>query len=117
MKRLLPLLLLALALPGCSIGSDDAAPGEDSSNLAERMLACIEAEGIDASVEKEGQEILVGDGPGAPRVVFFLTSGESEARQFQGRGEGAEQIGSALLYVNEGDEDTLEDVENCLAEQ
>jgi hypothetical protein len=117
MKRLLPLLLLALALPGCSIGSDDAAPADDGSNLADRMLACIEGEGIDATVEKEGEELLVGDGPDAPRIRFFLTAGESEARQFQGRGEGAEQIGAALLYVNDGDDETLEVVENCLADQ
>ena len=35
----------------------------------------------------------IGDGADAPRIKFFLTAGEAEAEQFQGRGEGAEQIG------------------------
>jgi hypothetical protein len=60
---------------------------------------------------------VIGDGPGAPRVRFFLTSGESEAAHFQGEGEGSEQIGATWLYVNEGGDDLLEQVENCLAEQ
>ena len=39
------------------------------------------------------QEIVIGDGADAPHIKFFLTAGEAEAEQFQGRGEGAEQIG------------------------
>jgi hypothetical protein len=47
-------------------------------------------------------------------VRFFLTSGESEAAQFEGHGEGAEQIGSTLLYTNGGSDELLETVEGCL---
>jgi hypothetical protein len=113
-KPALALLLLAVALPGCGIGSDDAAP--DDSDTVSVVMACFEEEGIDARLEGD-REVVVGDGPGAPRIEFFLTAGESEAAQFQGRGEGAEQIGAAWLYVNEGSDDLLEGVENCLAEQ
>jgi hypothetical protein len=60
---------------------------------------------------------VIGDGPGAPRVRFFLTAGESEAAHFQAEGEGSEQIGATWLYVNEGSDDLLEEVETCLAEQ
>jgi hypothetical protein len=118
MKRALPLLVLGLALPGCGIGSDDAAPS-DESDIRAAMLTCFEAEGIEARLEGEegSEEIVVGDGPDAPRVRFFLTAGESEAAHFQGKGEGAEQIGATWLYTNGGSEDLLEDVENCLAEQ
>jgi hypothetical protein len=118
MKRALPLLLLGLALPGCGLGSDDATPDEDGDTRAV-VMACFEAEGIDARFEgEEGEEeIVVGDGAGAPRIRFFLTAGESEAAHFEGRGEGAEQIGAVWLYVNEGSDELLEDVENCLAEQ
>jgi hypothetical protein len=49
-------------------------------------------------------------------VVFYLTSGQAEAAQFEGRGEGSEQIGSALLYVRDGSEEELEDVEACLSD-
>jgi len=54
------------------------------------------------------------------RVKFYLTAAAAEAAQFQGEGEGAEQIGSALLFVGpEVDpktEDILKDVEGCLAD-
>ena len=118
MKRLLALLLLLAALSGCGLGSDDAAPSEDDSDKRAVAMACFEAEGIEARLEGEegDEEIVIGDGSGAPRVKFFLTAGESEAAQFAGDGEGAEQIGPVLLYVNEGSDDLLEDVELCLAE-
>jgi hypothetical protein len=118
MKPALPLLLLALALPGCGLGSDDAAPSDDS-DARSVVMACLEAEDVDAHFEgEEGEEeIVIGDGPGAPRIRFFLTAGESEAAHFQGEGEGSEQIGAGWLYVNDGDDDLLEVVENCLAEQ
>ena len=51
---------------------------------------------------------------------IYLTAAEAEAAQFRGAGEGAEQIGSALLFVDpEVDpetEDVLKTVEGCLAE-
>jgi hypothetical protein len=117
MRSVLPPLLLALALTGCGIGSDDATP--DDADIRSAMMTCFENEGLDAHLEgKEGnEEIVVGAGSGAPRVKFFLTAGESEAAHFQGRGEGAEQIGAAWLYTNEGSDDTLEPMENCLADQ
>jgi hypothetical protein len=123
MKRSLarPMLAAAcvstLALAGCGLGSDDAAP--DDADIRTTVMTCFENEGIDAHFEGEegNEEIVIGDGPGAPRVRFFLTSGESEAAHFQGEGEGSEQIGATWLYVNEGSDDLLEQVENCLAEQ
>ncbi len=112
------MLLVALALPGCGIGSDDAAPSDDS-DIRSVVMACFEDEGIDARLEGEegNEDAVIGDGPGAPRVKFFLTAGESEAAHFQGEGEGSEQIGATWLYTNEGSDDLLEDVENCLADQ
>jgi hypothetical protein len=108
---------LLAALPGCGIGSDDAAP--DDADIGTTVMTCFENEGLPARfVGDEGnEEIVIGDGPGAPRVRIFLTSGESEAAHFQGEGEGSEQIGATWLYVNEGSDDLLEQVENCLAEQ
>ena len=109
---------LLVALPGCGIGSDDAGGGADDSDKRAVALECLEEEDVEAHLEgKEGEEeIVIGDGADAPRVKFFLTSGESEAAQFEGAGEGAEQIGPALLYVNGGSDELLETVEGCLAE-
>jgi hypothetical protein len=118
MKRAIPLLALALALPGCGIGSDDAAPS-DESDIRSAMVACFEGEGLEPRLEGEegSEEIVVGEGEGAPRVRFFLTAGESEAAHFEGEGEGAEQIGAGWLYTGEGTDDVLEPMENCLADQ
>jgi hypothetical protein len=117
-RRLSPVLAAALllALPGCGIGSDDAGGGVDDSDKRAVALECFEEEDVDARLEGDpgDQEIVIGDGPDAPRIQFFLTPGESEAAQFAGRGEGAEQIGPTLLFVNGGSEELLETVEGCL---
>jgi hypothetical protein len=114
MKRAFSLLLLAVALPGCGIGSSDASPDEGDTRSV--VMACFDREGIDAHEVGDG-EVVIGDGPGAPRIKFFLTAGESEAAQFQGEGEGTEQIGAAWLYTGDGSDDLLKPVEDCLADQ
>ena len=119
MKRpllLLPVLLAVLA--GC--GSNDAAPVGDESDTRARALACItEEKGIDAREDGDDEIVLNGAADG-PRIRFYLTAGEAEAAAFEGDGEGAEQIGAALLFVepevHEETEDLLKDVEDCLAE-
>ncbi|HEU0025182.1 MAG TPA: hypothetical protein VFQ12_11140 [Thermoleophilaceae bacterium] len=117
MKHATTLCAIAtVALSGCSVGSDDASLSGDDSDTRGAALACITAEkGREARVEGDS-EILVGDPSRGPRVVFYLTSGQAEAVQFEGEGEGSEQIGSALLFVREASEEVLEDVEACLAE-
>jgi len=110
------LVLLAVAVTGC--GSDDAAPPVDESDLPGSTVACLEAEGVAAHVQGEnGGEVVLDAGP---RVKFYLTAAAAEAAQFQGEGEGAEQIGSALLFVDpEVDpetEDALKAAEGCLAD-
>jgi hypothetical protein len=121
MRHRLPLFAVAavllFALGGCTIGSDDAGGGEDESDKRALALECFAEEDVDVSLEGEegNEEIVIGEGDGAPRIKFFLTSGEAEAAQFEGRGEGAEQIGSTLLYVNDGSDELLETVEGCLA--
>ena len=117
MKRpLLAVPLLLLALAGC--GSSDAAPAVDESDKPGSTIACLDAQGVAAHVNgRDENEVLLDAGP---RVKFYLTAAAAEAAQFQGEGEGAEQIGSALLFVDpEVDpetEDVLKDVEGCLAD-
>ncbi len=54
-----------------------------------------------------------------PKIKFYLTADEAIAEQFRGRGEGAEQIGVALLFVDpetsKEQDDILHNVEVCLA--
>jgi hypothetical protein len=118
-KRTLGMLAVVLVLTpasGCSIGSDDGSPADDDSDKRALALECLrEDKQVDARLDGE-EAIAIGDADTGPRVVFFLTSGEAEAAQFEGEGEGAEQIGSALLFVRDGSDELLEDVEACLAE-
>ena len=116
---LLSIALAAASLAGCGLGSDDAGGGGGDLDDRSAAMACLQDAGLDDArlVGPEGnQEIVIGDGAQAPRIKFFLTAGEAEAQQFQGRGEGAEQIGGALLYVRDGSDDLLAPVEKCLAD-
>lgn len=118
MKRpILALPLTMLAIAGC--GSSDAAPVVDESDVPGTALACLEENDIGATREggESGNELVLDAGP---RIQFYLTAAEAEAAQFQGKGEGAEQIGSALLFIepelDPETEDILDEVEGCLAE-
>jgi hypothetical protein len=106
---------------GLGTTSDSTAPApagepapEDKRGIA---LQCIRDEkGIDARpVGDKG--IQVGPGDDGPKIDFFQSSLEAEGEQFEGRAEGAAQIGAALLYVREGPEDQLTALEECLNEQ
>jgi len=111
-------LAFALAAPGCSGGDDDAIrqAGPNPNDKRAVALACITRE-KDVPARLVGEKSIQIDGSNAPRVEFFVSSGEAEARQFQGEGQGAEQVGAALLFVNEGADDVLVKVEDCLAKQ
>jgi len=80
-------------------------------------LACIRDEkGIEAE-EIGDKGIAIGSGGKDSRVDFFQSSLEAEGAQFEGKGEGAEQIGAALFYVRELPEQTLVEIEDCLNDQ
>jgi hypothetical protein len=115
-RPLLALPLVLLALAGC--GSSDAAPKVDESDKPGSTVACLEAKGVESHVEGKDQEEVVLDA--GPRVKFYLTAAAAEAASFQGEGEGAEQIGSALLFVDPevdpNTEEVLKAAEGCLAD-
>jgi hypothetical protein len=116
-RPLLTLPLLLAALAGC--GSSDAGPSADDSDKRAVALDCLtEEKGVDARLGPDDTILLDGDDR-APRIQFFLTADEALSAQFEGDGEGAEQIGAALLWVRpevrDDSEELLEDVENCLA--
>jgi len=110
---------LALAASGCGVGGGDDAIREAGPNPNDKRavaLACITRE-KDVPARLVGEKSIQVEGPNAPRVEFFVSSGEAEARQFQGEAQGAEQVGAALLFVNGGDGDVLQKLEDCLAKQ
>ena len=117
MKRpLIALPLVLLALAGC--GSSDAGGSGDKSDLPGTALACLEDSDIAAQRTGEnGDELVLDSGP---KIKFYLTADEAIAEQFRGRGEGAEQIGTALLFVDpetsDKQDDVLHDVEVCLSD-
>lgn len=106
------LACLALTAAGCGLSGDDAAV--DPNDKRAVALECITNDkGLDAELSGNDR-IQVGDPSTGPRIRFFLTGGEAEAEQFEGRGEGAEQIKNALLFVRQGSEDDLGEIEECL---
>jgi hypothetical protein len=106
---LLGLALLCAALWGCGGGS-----GPDSIDRLPDALRCLREDKGLVARQVGRDSIQVGDPARGPRIRFFLTGGEASAAQFEGREEGSEQIGAALLYVQHADDHTLGDVENCL---
>jgi hypothetical protein len=111
----LPVVVL-VACAGC--GSSDAGGNADKSDPPAAALACLEQNHIPATRAGEnGDELVLDSGQ---KIKFYLTADEAIAEQFRGRGEGAEQIGTALLYVepetSKEQDDVLHDVEVCLAD-
>jgi hypothetical protein len=80
-------------------------------------LACIrDVKRLDARpIGDKG--IQIGPGDEGSRIDFFQSSLEAEGEQFEGRAEGAEQIGAALFYVRETPEEQLIEIEDCLNDQ
>ena len=112
-------LALAAGGSGCGSGGDDDAirnAGPNPNDKRGVAFGCV-------TREKQLDARLVGDksiqvgGPDGPRIEFFVSSGEAEAKQFQGEAQGAEQVGAALLFVNQGSDEVLEKLEDCLAKQ
>ena len=108
------LACIAALTPAC--GGSGARGKEDPNDKRGATLTCLrEDKGLPARA-RGADAIQVGDPGTGPRIQFFLTAGEAEAKQFEGGAEGSEQLGSALLFVRQGSERVLEQVEACLDE-
>jgi hypothetical protein len=59
--------------------------------------------------------IQVGTLPQGPTIIFYPTPGIAEGLQIMGEEQGAEVIGSALLYPNGATGNKLTKIENCTA--
>ena len=108
-------LLCAVSLGACGSKSNGDSLGSNPNDQRTEALACMKDEQL--TVKKVGNTSLqVGAEKDGPRVVFYTTPRDAEADQFVGRTPGAEQVGRALIYVNEGSDEVLEKLENCLDE-
>ena len=111
-----PTLLACLAALTGGCGGDGGGGAQEPVDKRGAALTCLrDKEGLPARPAGE-DAIHVGDQRTGPRIRFFLTAGEAEAKQFEGGAEGSEQLGSALLFVRQGSERVLEQVEACLDE-
>ncbi|HLM26960.1 MAG TPA: hypothetical protein VK304_08340 [Thermoleophilaceae bacterium] len=114
MRRAL-ILLSVCALAGCGPSSGSSGPTVDPNDKRAVALSCMKEKRIDA--RPEGKDVIqVGDRRTGPRIQFYLSTGAAETTQFKGEAQGAEQIENALMYVRQGDDRLLEELETCVAD-
>jgi hypothetical protein len=111
--------LVAVLLAGCgsshtqTAGSGHAGRGVvDDPRL--KRLDCIKQHHLPA-VTVGQTEIQIGPSPMGPLVEFTPTPGAAQALQIQTQAQGAEAIGSALLYPRQGSEQELSVIERCVS--
>jgi hypothetical protein len=59
--------------------------------------------------------VQIGVGTGGPIVKFMPTPGAAQEAQISGSDQGAEAIGSALLYPKQASDRLLQVIEDCMA--
>jgi hypothetical protein len=121
--------LSALSLSACGISSKPEAgtpkaiatghKGLDDPRI--KHTACLRQKGVPFELEQRtvAGKLLpsfeVGTAPSGPTVSFEPTPGDAQGVQIQGEAQGAEVIGSALLYPNQASDRLLTVVEACVA--
>lgn len=119
-------VLVALSLSACGVaskpeaGSASAATKSKSSYSDPRTkhVKCLRAAGIHFRELMIGRypSIQVGTRPNGPTIEFAATPGAAQNDQIQGRAQGAEVIGAALVYPNQAPNALMSKVEACMAE-
>lgn len=121
----LPLAVAALGAAGCGAVNVHPTAPAGSSTLVSRgkvdspetdmdnHLSCIRDAHVAVTVVSPTR-LQVDSAPGGPTIVFTPTAGAAQASQLDGSAQGAEVIGTALLYPNQGSPDELTSIENCL---
>ena len=111
-------ILAALALSACgtSVQPQTGSRGrvDDPRNHNPNRVACLRAAHL--PVTQFGPTGLqIGALPAGPTVIFAPTLGASQADQILGRSQGAEVIGTALLFPHQASDAELSTIETCLA--
>jgi hypothetical protein len=121
--------LSALSLTACGISSKPEAGTPKAIANGHKGLddprtkhtACLEQAHIAFHLEhltvagKTLPSFQVGTAPSGPTVSFEPTPGDAQGVQIHGEAQGAEVIGSALLYPNQAPDKLLSAVEDCVA--
>jgi hypothetical protein len=113
-----PIVLSALALSACGTAVKPATGSrgriDDPRTTKNNHVRCLRDDHL--PVQEVGQTGLqIGALPAGPTVVFAPTPGAAQAQQIQAQEQGAEVIGSALLYPNQASDSELQTIEDCLA--
>ena len=120
------LAALALALAGCGAVKVQPTAPAGSTKLVSRgkidspltsvhnHLGCMRDAHLAVQLVSP-TKLQIGAARSGPTVVFTPTAGAAQAQQIDGNAQGAEAIGSALLYPNQASDAELTAIEDCLA--
>lgn len=107
----------ALILCGCSavVNLPGGRGKVEDPRTASGRLACLRAHHLPAA--KVGRTVLqIGALPAGATVQFEPSNGAAESRQVEGTAQGAEVIGSALLYPHQAPGGQLTEIEDCVGQ-
>ena len=115
-KSAAALAAIALLLCGCSAvvkPPRGRGKADDPRVAGPDRLQCLLSAHLPA--RDVGQtSIQIGPLPDGPTVQFLTTQGAAQERQIDGTAQGAEVIGTALLYPHQAGDSELSQLENCL---
>jgi len=118
--------LAALVLSACGtsakpVAGTPAAVTRSHTNVDDarkKHLSCLHQDHIPVRRVTIGglPGMQIGVRPAGPTVQFQPTPGYAQGKAISGDAQGAEAIGSALLYPNQASDALLSKVENCVAQ-
>lgn len=118
-------LSLSVSVSACGVAAKPQAGTAQAAALSpqritdprKKHIECLQAAKVPVRRETLGgyPSFQVGTRPSGPTVVFLATPGAAQNAQIQGRAQGAEVIGAALVYPNQAPDALLTQVETCVA--
>jgi hypothetical protein len=123
----LALTFIAMTLAGCGAVKVQPSTPSGSTTLASRglvdspltgmrdHLGCLQQAHLAVQVVSP-IKLQIGPPGTGPTVVFTATPGAAQGDQIDASVQGAEVIGPALLYPNQGSETELTSIEDCLSQ-
>lgn len=90
---------------------------DDPATSVHNRLTCIKQAGLPVNQQAVSGDpgLQIGAPPAGPTVQFLATPGAAQYAQISGSSQGAEVIGSALLFPNAASDSELSEIETCLA--